>query len=98
MVTITPRISETPRPHLDNLTTDTHHCGTNSLESAVTEFKSSEEDYRVPTAEQVGDLPEIWESPAVPSSGVRCEVYDYSDGSNVPALMLVLIVRDFDRT
>jgi hypothetical protein len=59
-----------PRPHLDSLTADTHNCGTNSLESVVNEFESSE-DYR-----------EIWESPAVPSSGVRCEVYDYSDGSN----------------
>ena len=55
-----------PRPHLDSLTADTHHCGTNSLESVVAEFESSEEGYRVPTTEQVVDSPEIWESPAVP--------------------------------
>jgi hypothetical protein len=97
MVTIPPNPQD-PQPHLDNLTADTHCCGTNSLESVVTEFESSEEGYRVPTKEQVGDSPEIWESPAVPFNGVRCEAYDYSDGSNVPVLVSVLIVRDFDKT
>lgn len=31
-----------PRPHLDNLIADTHHCSMNSLEFIVTEFESSE--------------------------------------------------------
>jgi hypothetical protein len=61
-----------PGLHLGNLTANAHCCGTNSMESVVTEFESSEEDYRVPTTEQVGDSPEIWESPAVASNGIRC--------------------------
>jgi hypothetical protein len=49
----------------------------------VTEVESSQEDDKAPTMEQVGGSPEIPESLAVPSGGVRCEG-EYSQGGNAP--------------
>ena len=65
-----------PTPHLDNLTADAHHRGMNSLGSAMTELESLQGSYMTPITEQVEDSSEIPESPAIPSSSVRCEGYD----------------------